>query len=63
MTWRAPFFDLRSGLFVPCVVTWNPETGEFTRVEGPEGFATWEEAEEVSLAPAGPPSTHSRNLM
>ena len=45
--WRAHYFDLRSGLFVPQLVTWDPVTGEFTRVEGPKGFATWEEAEEA----------------
>ena len=45
--WRAPSFDLRSGLFVPQLVTWNPETGEFTRVEAPKGFSTREEAEEA----------------
>lgn len=39
MTWRAPYFDLASGLFVPQLVTWDPETGEFMRVEGPKGFA------------------------
>ena len=44
MTWRSPYLDLASGLFVPQFVTWDPETGEFTRVEGPKGFATWEEA-------------------
>src|SRR2546428_11430261 len=32
--WRAHYFDLRSGLFVPQLVTWDPETGEFTSVEG-----------------------------
>ena len=47
MTWRSPYFDLRSGLFVPQLVAWNPEAGEFTSVEGPKGFATWEEAEEA----------------
>jgi hypothetical protein len=45
MTWRAPYFDLASGLFVPQPVTWDPETGELTSVEGPKGFATWEAAE------------------
>jgi hypothetical protein len=39
VTWRAPYFDLASGLFVPQLVTWDPETGEFMRVEGPKGFA------------------------
>lgn len=54
MTRRAPCFDLRSGLFVPRVVTWAAETGEFSRVEGPRGFATWAEAEEAGrvLRPA-----------
>jgi hypothetical protein len=53
MTWRAPYFDLASGLFVPQLITWGPETGEFTSVEGPKGFATWEETEEAGrfLAP------------
>jgi hypothetical protein len=32
MTWRAPYFDLPSSL-VPQLVTWDPETGEFTSVE------------------------------
>ncbi len=41
MTWRSPAFDRRSGLFVPQLVIWDPETGEFTCVEGPKGFATW----------------------
>jgi len=47
VTWCAPSFDLRSGLFVPRFVIWDPETGEFTRLGGPRGFATWEEAEEA----------------
>ena len=42
-----PYFDVASGLFVPQLVAWDPESGEFTRVEGPRGFATWEEAEEA----------------
>ena len=46
-SWRAPYFDLHSGLIIPCVVTWDRETGEFTRVVGPRGFATWQEAEEA----------------
>ncbi len=47
MTWRGLYLDLRSGLFIPRLVTWDPETGEFTCVEGPKGFATWAEAEEA----------------
>lgn len=27
---------------------WDPETGIFTRVEGPDAFTTWGEAEEAS---------------
>jgi hypothetical protein len=34
--------------WLPCVITWDPETSEFRRVEGPEGFTTWEEADEAS---------------
>jgi hypothetical protein len=37
-TWRAPYFDLASGLYVPPVVSWDPATGEFTPVEGTEGW-------------------------
>ena len=44
----APYFDLSRRGWVPCVVRWDPETGRFTRVEGPDGFSTWEEAEEAS---------------
>jgi len=40
MTWRTLFLDVRSGLFIPRLVTWDPETGEFTCVEGPKEFAT-----------------------
>ena len=48
MTWRSLYFGLRTGLFVPQqFITWDPETGEFTSVEGPKGFATWGEAEEA----------------
>ena len=47
MTWRSPYFDLRTGLFVPQLIAWDPETGEFDQVEGPKGFATWAEAEEA----------------
>jgi hypothetical protein len=48
MTWRTLVFDVRSGLFIPHVVAWDPETGEFTCVHGPKGFETWGEAEEAS---------------
>jgi len=47
MTWRTLFLDLRSGLFVPRLVTWDPETGEFACVDGPKGFATWQGAEQA----------------
>ena len=48
-SWRGPYpyLDLLTGLFIPRLVTWDPETGEFTCVEGPTGFATWQEAEEA----------------
>ena len=53
MTWRSSDLDLASGLYVPQLVTLDPETGEFTSVKGPKGFETWEEAEEAGrfLAP------------
>ena len=47
MAWRPPYFDLASGLFVPQLATWDPETGEFTSLEGPKGFVTRQEAEEA----------------
>lgn len=43
LTWRASYLDLASGLFVSQLLAWDPETSEFTSVEGP-GFETWEEA-------------------
>ena len=36
-TWRTLFLDLRTGFFIPRLVTWDPETGEFTCVEWPKG--------------------------
>ena len=47
MTWRTLALDVRSRLFVPRLVTWDPETGEFTCVDGPKGSETWAEAEEA----------------
>ena len=47
MIWRAPYFDMRAGLWIPAVVTWDPASGEFARGEGPRGFETWREAEEA----------------
>jgi len=46
-SWCTLVLDLRSGLVVPRLVTWDPATGEFTSVDGPKGFATWEEADEA----------------
>jgi hypothetical protein len=41
----APFFSLARGQWIPCVVvTWDPDTGEYRRVEGPDGFAEYEQA-------------------
>lgn len=44
VAWPAPYLDVRAGLLIPCVVTWDAETGEFPRAEGPRGFRTSEEA-------------------
>jgi hypothetical protein len=38
MTWRSPYFDFASDLFVPQLVTLDPETGEFTSVKRPKGI-------------------------
>jgi hypothetical protein len=56
MTWRTLFLDVRSGLFFPRLVVWDPKTGEFTCVDGPKGFATRQEAEEAGrfLRPVEP---------
>jgi hypothetical protein len=53
-TWRSPYLDIVTGLFVPQLISWDPESGEFTRVEGPNGFETWGEAEEASRFLARP---------
>ncbi len=37
MTWRTLFLEFRSGLFFLRLVVWDPETGEFTCVEGRRG--------------------------
>src|SRR5262245_14999867 len=42
------YFSLSRAAWTPCVIAWDPATGEFRRVEGPEGFTTWEEADEAS---------------
>jgi hypothetical protein len=40
------YFSL-SRAWIPCVFAWDPETGEFRRVEGPEGFTTSETSRRV----------------
>jgi hypothetical protein len=42
------YFSPSRAAWIPCVVAWDAETGEFRRVEGPEGFTTREEADEAS---------------
>jgi hypothetical protein len=44
----APYYSFTLHGWVPCLVTWDPETGRFTRVEGPDAFTTSDEAEEAS---------------
>ena len=41
----APYFSLELRGWVPYVVSWDRATGRFSRVEGPDAFTTWEEAE------------------
>jgi len=45
---RGPYFSLELRGWIPCAIAWDPATGIFTRVEGPDGFTTWEEASEAS---------------
>src|SRR5882724_4002309 len=60
MTWRSPYLDLALGRFVPQLVTWDPETAEFTRVEGPKGLVAGEEAEDrPGAGPAIPGATRA----
>lgn len=42
--WLAPYYSLSSRAWIPCVVSWCPETGEFVHVEGPEGFEEYDQA-------------------
>jgi hypothetical protein len=44
----APFFRLWAAAWIPCVVSWDTETGELHYVEGPRGFASYREAVEAS---------------
>jgi hypothetical protein len=52
----APFFSLARALWVPYVMWRDAHTGEFHRVEGPRGFASYREAMEASrfLVPTPP---------
>jgi hypothetical protein len=49
----AAYFSLARAAWIPCVIAWDAENGEFQRVEGPEWFTTWGEADEAgrSLVP------------
>jgi hypothetical protein len=35
-----PYYSFTLHGWVPCLVAWDPETGRFTRVEGPDAFTT-----------------------
>jgi hypothetical protein len=43
-----PYPWLTRGGWIPAVVMWDPATGFFSRVEGPDAFTTWHEADEAS---------------
>lgn len=47
MTTNGPYFSLARNAWIPCVVRWDGKTGELVRVEGPDGFTSWQEAEEA----------------
>jgi hypothetical protein len=42
------YFSLSRAAWIPCVIAWDAETGEFRRDKGPEGLTTWKEADEAS---------------
>jgi hypothetical protein len=44
----APYFSLVRTAWVPCIVSWDPGTGELRRVEGPRRFADYAQALEAS---------------
>ncbi len=46
ISWRAPYFDLRSGLFIPCVVTWDADADRRAKLS--RRMSTW-------MAYFGPP--------
>ena len=48
MPMTAPYFSLERRLWIPCVLTWDTETGFFERVDGPEGFKEYRTALEAS---------------
>jgi hypothetical protein len=48
MVERCPYFSLACGGWVPAVVTRDPETGFFHRVERPDAFTRWRENDEAS---------------
>lgn len=44
----SPYFSLERRAWFPRVLTWDPETGFFESVEGPEGFREYGRALEAS---------------
>ena len=44
----APLFALARAAWIPYAFTWDDRTGEFGRVEGPCGFASYREAMEAN---------------
>jgi hypothetical protein len=41
------YFTLPRAAWIPCVIAWDPDTGEFQRVERREGFMTLEKPDEA----------------
>jgi len=46
--WVAPYYSLARAAWIPCVVSRDPETGEYVHVEGPEGFGEYDQAAEAA---------------
>jgi hypothetical protein len=57
----APYFSLARARWIPAVLTWHAATGALWRVEGAQGFESYQEAAQVSRflarAAAHPPKT------
>jgi len=52
----APYFDLARRAWIPCIVLWAPETGEFARTEGPSASGHGTRCRRRAIAMASRPN-------